>query len=109
MEIPAMYDTPKSLREIIELSPQLAKLRNNLHKGEVIARFFEILPELKHFAEPMKLEKKTLHIAVENSALRNELKFKEKEIIKKINIFFKKENLNPIESENRVEKIKFLI
>jgi len=83
-----MHEIPVSIAEILKTSPGLAKLRESLERGEVIARLYEIFPDFLDRVEAVKLEKKALHLSVENAALRNELKFREKEIIEKINNFF---------------------
>ncbi len=47
---------------------------------------------------PKKVEKKVLYMKVENAAWRNELKFKEELIIRKVNKFF---------NDERIKWIKF--
>ncbi|MDY0081344.1 MAG: DUF721 domain-containing protein [Ignavibacteriaceae bacterium] len=91
-----MHEIPVSIAEILKTSPELSKLRAAIERGEVIGRFFEIFPDLLNRVEAVKVEKKALHLEVENAALRNELKFQEKEIIERINNFFGSQRINKI-------------
>ncbi|MHC1737630.1 MAG: DciA family protein [Ignavibacteriaceae bacterium] len=91
-----MHEIPVSIAEILKTSPELAKLRESLERGEVIARLYEIFPDFVNRVEAQKLDKKALHLCVENAALRNELKFQENEIVDKINKFFGSQRINKI-------------
>lgn len=84
-----MPDSFKSLKEVYEKEPRLRGLRNIINASSVVADFHIIFPEFKKMVVPVKVEKKRLFLTVENSIWRNELKFKEKEIIEKINNHFK--------------------
>lgn len=86
-----MPDNFKSLKEVFEKEPRLKTLRNIINANSVVADFNIIFPEFKKMVIPVKVEKKSLFLSVENSVWRNELKFKEKEIIEKINNHFKTE------------------
>lgn len=86
-----MPDNFKSLKEVFEKEPRLKRLRNVVNASSVVADFTTIFPEFKKMVIPVKVEKKRLFLNVENSVWRNELKFKEKEIIEKINNHFKTE------------------
>ncbi|MCH7973507.1 MAG: DUF721 domain-containing protein [Bacteroidetes bacterium] len=86
-----MPDNFKSLKEVFEKEPRLKTLRNIINAYSVVADFNIIFPEFKKMVIPVKVEKKSLFLSVENSVWRNELKFKEKEIIEKINNHFKTE------------------
>ena len=86
-----MPDNFKSLKEVFEKEPRLKTLRNIINAYSVVADCNIIFPEFKKMVIPVKVEKKSLFLSVENSVWRNELKFKEKEIIEKINNHFKTE------------------
>jgi hypothetical protein len=58
--------------------------------------FHNIFPDFKKVAQPKKVEQKTLLLKVENPAWRNELKFKETEIVEKINKFYNEKRINQI-------------
>ncbi len=88
----------KSLEEVFKTEPGLRKLRNIVKSSDVIIDFYKIFPDLKNVAIPQKVLKKFLKIKVENAAWRSELKFREKEIVDKINLYYK---------EDRVKGIKF--
>jgi hypothetical protein len=89
----------ESLSEIIKNEPGFEKLRNVMKQSAVSEDFYKIFPDLQKIAMAVKVEKKALHLKVENPAWRNELKFKEQLIINKINSFYK---------EERIKWIKFL-
>jgi len=93
-----MPDHFKSLDEVFKTEPGLRKLRNIVKSSDVIIDFYKIFPDLKNIAKPQNVRKKFLNIKVENAAWRSELKFREKEIVDKINSYFK---------EDRVKGIKF--
>ena len=88
----------KSLDEVFKTEPGLRKLRNIVKSSDVILDFYKIFPDLKSIAVPHKMFKKFLCIKVENAAWRSELKFKEKEIVDKINSYY---------NEKRIKGIKF--
>jgi hypothetical protein len=77
----------------------LANVREIVQSSDVIVHFFEIFPNLEKVAVPLSCEKKTLKLKIENPAWRNELKFKESEIIENINKHFK---------EQRIIQIRFI-
>lgn len=88
----------KSLKDAFNKEPGLFVVRNIVKQNDVINEFHKIFPDLVKVAKPMRVFKKSLSIRVENAAWRNELKFREMEMVKKINDFFK---------EKRIDKIKF--
>lgn len=88
----------KSLDEVFKTEPGLRKLRNIVKSSDVIIDFYKIFPDLKSIALPQKMLKKFLYIKVENAAWRSELKFREKEIVDKINTYY---------NEKRIRGIKF--
>lgn len=93
-----MPDGFKSIKEIFNTNPALTKIKEVIDGGNVVVDFEKIFPELKLVVKAIKAEKKTITLKVENAAWRNELKFKENEIIEKINSFY---------GEERIIKIKF--
>lgn len=86
-----MPDNFKSLKEVFEKEPQFKRLRNIVNASSVVADFNKIFPEFEKMVVAVKVEKKRLFLRIENPVWRNELKFKEKEIIEKINNHFKTE------------------
>ncbi len=89
----------KSLDEIINKEPAFRGLRKIIHEADVVDDFSSLFPELQKIAKAVKADKKTLTLRVENATWRNELKFKEKLIIEKINKHY---------SEERIMRVKFL-
>ena len=86
----------KSIKEIFNTEPGLKKIRNVVDENDVINDFEKIFPEFIKVVKAKKVDKKTITLRVENAAWRNELKFKEKEIIEKINSFYKEERIKEI-------------
>jgi hypothetical protein len=84
----------KSIAEIINSSKELTHIKNLLEDKQIEKDFFYLFPELKTLVKSVKSSGKTLMIKVEIPALRTELKFRETEIIKKINDFYKSERIN---------------
>jgi len=85
-----------SIKEVFDKDPSLANVRKIVEQSEVIERFYEIFPDMEKIVLPRRIEKKILLLNVENPALRNELKFNEELLIKKINGFFHNERVNSI-------------
>lgn len=88
-----------SLGEAIEKEPSLGKIRNSIKDYDVVTNFYEIFKDFEKIAVPVKVKNKILFLRVENSVWRSELKFKEQNIIEKINKYLK---------EERIKKIKFV-
>lgn len=88
----------KSIKDIFYTDPSLRKIRNVISENDVINDFEKIFPELKKVAKAKKTQNSILTLKVENAAWRSELKFKEKEIIEKINSYY---------GEKRITKIIF--
>jgi hypothetical protein len=86
----------KSIKEIFNTDPSLSKIKEVINSGDVLIDFEKIFPELKQVVKAISAEKKTLTLKVENAAWRSELKFKENEIIQKINSFYREERINKI-------------
>ena len=88
-----------SLEDIIKKEPGFAGLRKTMAESDVVAEFHNVFPDLKKVASAVKVEKKVLYLRAESPAWRNELKFKEKSIIEKVNKFF---------GDERIKWIKFV-
>ncbi|MFO7446257.1 MAG: DUF721 domain-containing protein [Ignavibacteriaceae bacterium] len=88
-----MPDGFVSLADAFNKEPIFDGLRKRIKESDVVANFYTILPDLKKIAVPVKVEKKTLYLKVENAAWRSELKYSEKTIISKVNDFYKEERI----------------
>lgn len=75
----------KSLRDVFGKEKAFEKVRKTAKEYEVIENFFAVFPELKKVAEAVKIEKGILFLRVENSVWRSELKFRQTDLIEKIN------------------------
>ncbi len=91
-----MPDNFKSIREIIADNPGLAGVRKTVKQSDVILEFFKIFPEMKKVVRPVKVYNKILFISVENSILRSELKFRESQLVSKVNKYFNEERIKGI-------------
>jgi hypothetical protein len=88
-----MPDNFKSLKDVFRLEPDLKKLREVVKSSDVINDFNSIFPDLEKIAKAHRVDKKALIIKVENAGWRSELKFKEIEMINKINKFYNEERI----------------
>ena len=86
----------KSLGEVFRRERSFGRLREIVKQADVVSDFYDIFPDFKKIIKPKKVERKTLLLKVENPAWRNELKFKETEIVDKINKFYNEERINQI-------------
>ena len=86
----------KSIEEIINKEPGLEAVRKIIKQSDVVREFSKIFPDLKKLVKALKVDKNILFLKVENSVLRNELKFQEILIISKINKYFNEERVNGI-------------
>ena len=93
-----MPDTFKSLKDVFNNDPQLINIRKVVNALDVVNDFNEIFPNLGKIAVPVKIDKMFLKLKVENPTWRSELKFKEFEIVERINKFY---------NEERIKGIKF--
>ena len=93
-----MPDSFKSLKEVFRNEPQLSNLRRIVKSADVVLDFYRIFPELEKVVKPEKVDRMFLKLKVENSVWRSELKFKEFEIVRKINNYY---------NEERIKGIKF--
>ena len=88
----------KSIKDVFNNDPALKKIRDVVNENDVVNDFEKIFPEFKKITKAKSVQNKTITLKVENAAWRSELKFKEKEIIEKINLFY---------CEDRINRIKF--
>lgn len=88
-----MHNGFTSLKKYFEEEPGFENLRKIVKQSDVVSDFGQIFPELKKVAEAVKVEKSTICLRVENPAWRSELKFRENEIIEKINNFYKEKRI----------------
>ena len=91
-----MSSSFRSLKEVFEREKSLLALRELVDSSDVVVKFYQIFPSLEKIAIPLSSEKKILKLKVENPAWRSELKFKEAEMIEKINQFFNEQRINQI-------------
>jgi hypothetical protein len=91
-----MPDGFKSIKDVFNSDPALKNIRNVIIENNVVNDFEMIFPELNKVAKAKSVYKSTLTLRVENAAWRNELKFKEKEIIEKITSYYGQERINSI-------------
>lgn len=91
-----MLNNIKTIGEVISSEPGLEKVNKLIKQTEVIVKFFDIFPELTKVAVPEKVEKKVLHLKVENAAWRSELKFQSEKVVEKINKYFGEKRVNYI-------------
>lgn len=96
-----MPDGFKSIKEIFNTDPALKNIRNVIIENDVVNDFEKIFPEFGKVAKAKSSQYSTLTLKVENAAWRNELKFKEKEIIEKINSYYGQERINKIKFSAR--------
>ena len=90
----------KSLKEVYRSEPKLRNVRKVIKSSEVVIDFYKIFPDLEKIAKPQKVDKMFLKIKVENAVWRSELKFKEYEIVKKINGYYNEERIKGIKFTN---------
>ena len=95
-----MPDSFKSLGEVFRSEPQLNNIRRIVKSSEVVLDFYKIFPDLEKVVKPQKVDKMFLKIRVENSVWRSELKFRELEIVKRINNYYNEERIKGIKFTN---------
>ena len=91
-----MPDGFKSIKDVFNSDPALKKIRTVISENDVVNDFEKIFPEFKKVAQAKKSQSAVITLKVENAAWRNELKFKEKEIIEKINSYYGEERITKI-------------
>ena len=87
------------ISEVFDSEPGLANIRKVLKQSDIVNDFEKIFPELVKIAEAVKAEKKCILLRVQNAAWRSELKFREGQLINKINNYYK---------EERIKYVKFV-
>ncbi|MCX7611133.1 MAG: DUF721 domain-containing protein [Ignavibacterium sp.] len=91
----------KSIADIINSTPELVHIKKIIEEKNVEQDFYKIFPELKMLVKSVRYSKNILKLSIENSALRTELKFRETEIIKKINEYYQDERVKRIQFSNK--------
>lgn len=91
----------KSIADIINSTPELVHIKKIIEEKNIEQDFYKIFPELKLMVKSVKYSKNILKLSIENSALRTELKFRETEIIKKINDYYQNEKVKRIQFSNK--------
>lgn len=95
-----MHNNFRSLKEVFITDPNLKNVRKIVKASDVVNDFNKIFPKLSKIAVPLKVDKLFLKLKVENAVWRSELKFKEKEIVEKINKFYNEERIKGIKFTN---------
>jgi len=95
-----MPDSFKSLGEVFRSEPPLNNIRRIVKSSEVVLDFYKIFPDLEKVVKPQKVDKMFLKIRVENAVWRSELKFREMEIVKRINNYYNEERIKGIKFTN---------
>lgn len=90
----------RSLKDVFIKEPGLSNVRKVVKSSDVVIDFFKIFPDLKKVVTPQKVYKMFLKLKVENAVLRSELKFKEREIVDKINAFYNEERIKGVKFSN---------
>ncbi len=101
-----MPNSFKSLSDAFKTEPAFAGLRKIIEESDVVSEFNTIFPDLEKVASAVKVEKRVLSLKVENPTWRNELKFREKLIVDKVNDYFSQRDGLP--KEIRINKIRFV-
>ena len=91
-----MPDGFKSIKDVFNTDPALRKIKAVISENDVVNDFDKIFPEFKKVVQVKKTQNSAITLKVENAAWRNELKFKEKEIIEKINSYYGEERITKI-------------
>ena len=91
-----MPDNFKSLGDVFRREPAFKNLREVVKSSDVVNDFYKIFPDFEKIALPLKVDKKALKLRVENSTWRSEMKFREKEIVGRINKFYNEERIKQI-------------
>jgi hypothetical protein len=81
------------ISDVFNSEPGLAGIRKVIKQTDIVNGFEDIFPELVKIAEAVKVEKDCIYLRVPNAAWRSELKFREGQIIKKINNYYKEERI----------------
>lgn len=95
-----MPDGFRSLKDVFGKEPGLYNVRNIVKSSDVVIDFYKIFPDLRKIVVPQKVDKMLLKLKVENAAWRSELRFKELEIVDKVNAFYNEERIRGIKFTN---------
>ena len=96
-----MPDGFKSIKDVFNTDPALKNIRKVIIENDVVNDFEKIFPEFCKVAKAKSIQGSILTLRVENAAWRSELKFKEKEIIEKINSYYGQSRINQIKFSAR--------
>ncbi|RKY97363.1 MAG: hypothetical protein DRQ13_04775 [Ignavibacteriae bacterium] len=91
-----MPDSFKSLGDVFRKEPAFKYLREVVKSSDVVNDFYKIFPDFEKIALPLKVDKKVLKLRVENPTWRSEMKFRESEIVERINKFYNEERIKQI-------------
>jgi hypothetical protein len=91
-----MPDGFRRISEIFDKEPGLAGIKQIIKQSDIVNDFGKIFPDLIKIAEAVKVETKCIFLRVPNSTWRNELKFREKQILEKINNYYKEERIKQV-------------
>jgi hypothetical protein len=91
-----MPDGFHRISEIFDKEPGLSRIRQVIEQSDIVNNFGKIFPDLIKIAEAVKVESKCIFLRVPNSTWRSELKFREGQITKKINNYYKEERINQV-------------
>lgn len=81
------------ISEVFNNEPGLARIRKVIKQSDIVNDFEDIFPDLVKIAEAVKSDKNCIYLRVHNAAWRSELKFREQQIVKKVNNFYKEERI----------------
>jgi hypothetical protein len=84
------------ISEVFNKEPSLANIRKLIKQSDIVNDFEKIFPDLAKIAEAVRIENKCIFLRVQNSTWRSELKFREQQLIKKINNYYKEERINQV-------------
>jgi len=91
-----MPDSFKSLDDVFRKEPAFKYLREVVKSSDVVNDFYKIFPDFEKIALPLKVDKKVLKLRLENPTWRSEMKFRESEIVERINKFYNEERIKQI-------------
>ena len=91
-----MPDGFHRISEIFDKEPGLSRIRQVIEQSDIVNNFGKIFPDLIKIAEAVKVERKCIFLRVPNLTWRSELKFREGQITKKINNYYKEERINQV-------------
>jgi hypothetical protein len=90
----------KSITDIIGRDKAFAKFRKSIREQDVQVEFHNIFPDLKRTVTVSNVNKGVLYLSVQNSVLKNELFFKKKIVLQKINDYFNQPVIDDIKFSN---------